>query len=353
MKTHSATVGARRRARDLRWRLAACIVALAALCPALAGAQAPYPAKSVRIVVPYAVGGIADTFSRLLAVALAESTGQTVVTDNRPGGNGLVGSDIVAKAAPDGSTLLVSGLNSYWIKSGLGADVPFHPLRDLTPIAFMVSSSWIVVVHPSVQATTLRELVDLAKSQPGALNYGSAGYGTFSQLFESIKHRAGIDATTSRTKGEGESSRRCPRRRHRHLGVDDGVPGRGPGGFAPSPRRDDAGALPTADGGRNAPGAGRVHRPVGPAGFPGRAATQRRSAQSWRRPGTRAPAGLRRDFRRHDAGAIRRVPAPRSRPGSAWPERPPRLSVTAVAVGSVAACAGGSHFPGRAASRPR
>jgi tripartite-type tricarboxylate transporter receptor subunit TctC len=205
MKTHSATVGVRRRARDLRWRLAACIVALAALCPAIAGAQAPYPARSVRIVVPYAVGGIADTFSRLLAVALAESTGQAVVTDNRPGGSGLVGSDIVAKAPPDGGTLLVSGLNSYWIKSGLGVDVPFHPLRDLTPIAFMVSSSWIVVVHPSVQATTLRELVDLAKSQPAALNYGSAGYGSFSQLFlESIKHRAGIDVTHVPYKGEGE-----------------------------------------------------------------------------------------------------------------------------------------------------
>lgn len=125
------------------------------------------------------------------------------MTDNRPGGNGLVGSDIVAKAAPDGSTLLVSGLNSYWIKSGLGADVPFHPLRDLTPIAFMVSSSWIVV-HPSVQVTT-HSRGRPGEIEPGALNYGSAGYGTFSQLFlESIKHRAGIDATHVPYKGEGE-----------------------------------------------------------------------------------------------------------------------------------------------------
>ena len=109
MKTHSAPAVVRRRASDLRWRLAACIVALAVLCPALAGAQAPYPAKPVRIVVPYAVGGIADTFSRLLAVALAESTGQTVVTDNRPGGNGLVGSDIVAEAAPDAARCSSAG----------------------------------------------------------------------------------------------------------------------------------------------------------------------------------------------------------------------------------------------------
>jgi len=205
VRTLTAPAALRRSARALRCRFAACIVALVALCPAPAGAQSAYPTRPIRIVVPYAPGGIADTFSRLLAAALSESTGQAATVDNRPGGNGLVGSDIVVKAAPDGSTLLVTGLNSSWIKSGLGADQPFHPLRDLTPIAFMVTSTWLVVVHPSVPATTLGELVDLAKSKPGTLNFGSAGYGTYSQLFlESIKHRAGIDVIHVPYKGESE-----------------------------------------------------------------------------------------------------------------------------------------------------
>ena len=154
-----------------------------AFCLGVATASAQgYPAKAVRIVVPFAPGGSADTLGRIVASKLAESLGQNFVVENRPGAGGLLGSELVSKSAPDGYTLVVSGVASHAIAPALAAKAPFDPLRDFTHIALFGGPPAVFGVHPSLPAKDLKGFVAFARARPGELSYGSPGNGTQGHL---------------------------------------------------------------------------------------------------------------------------------------------------------------------------
>ena len=159
-----------------------------ALCAADSGAQ-QYPQHSIQFVVATAPSGGTDAVGRLIAQKLAEALGQNVVVDNRPGASGSIGSALVAKAAPDGYTLLVANVGHVAMNPAI-TRVPFDTLRDFAPVTLLASGPLILITHPSVPAKTVRELVALAKSQPGKLNYSTGGSGTTShfgmELFKSV-----------------------------------------------------------------------------------------------------------------------------------------------------------------------
>ena len=153
---------------------------LAALAiPGVARAQSDYPSRQVRIVVPFPAGGGLDALARALADRLQAQWRQPVVVDNRPGGATVPGTDIVAKAAPDGHTLLITADNSITSNPHLIRSMPFDPMRDLAPISHLVDVHQMVVVHARVGATNMAELVAAARARPGALNFAS--YGNASQ----------------------------------------------------------------------------------------------------------------------------------------------------------------------------
>ena len=169
------------------------ILTVFAVCASTAFAQA-WPAKPVRVIVPFAPGGSADTLGRLVSLKLSEQLKENFVVENRGGAGGVVGSEIVAKAAPDGYTLVVSGIASHVIAPLLPQGTPYDPLKDFTHIALLGGPPAVLAVNPSLQATDLQQFVALAKSQPGKLTYGSPGNGTQGQLVaELFKRLAGID----------------------------------------------------------------------------------------------------------------------------------------------------------------
>lgn len=152
-----------------------------------------WPAKPVHIIAPFAPGGTADTLGRIVAQKLTESLKESFVVENRPGAGGAVGSEIVAKAAPDGYTLVVSGIASHVLAPALQG-TPYDPIRDFTHIALFGGPPAVLAVNPSLKVKDLREFVALAKSKPGAISYGSPGNGTQGQLVaELFKQRAGIN----------------------------------------------------------------------------------------------------------------------------------------------------------------
>lgn len=170
------------------------VVTLATLTATGAAAQA-WPQKSVRVIVPFAAGGTADTLGRIVSAKLSESLGQTFVIENRGGAGGVNGADLVAKSAPDGYTLVVSGIASHVIAPALAqsAKFPFDPLRDFTHIALFGGPPAVFAVHPSLPFKTLPQFVTYAKAHPGTLNYGSPGNGTQGHLIaELFKQTAGI-----------------------------------------------------------------------------------------------------------------------------------------------------------------
>ena len=149
----------------------------------LAVAQAPtYPDKTIRIVVPFPVGGIADTFGREIGKKLTETWGQPVVIDNRTGAGGNIGADVVAKAPPDGYTLVIGNIGTHAVNVSLFQNMPFDTIKDFTPIAHVLDAEGLLVVNPSIKANTVAELIALARAQPGKLSYGSGGLGTTSHL---------------------------------------------------------------------------------------------------------------------------------------------------------------------------
>src|SRR6478752_5613282 len=146
-------------------------------------AQTPtYPDRPIRIVVPFPVGGIADTFGREIGKKLTESWGQPVVIDNRTGAGGNIGADIVAKAPPDGYTLVIGNIGTHAVNVSLLPAMPYDTIRDFTPIVHVMDAEGLLVVNPSIAATTVPELIALARAQPGKLSYASAGVGTTSHL---------------------------------------------------------------------------------------------------------------------------------------------------------------------------
>jgi tripartite-type tricarboxylate transporter receptor subunit TctC len=151
------------------------------LVPLLAAAQS-YPSKPVRIVAPFPPGGVADVLARAIQPGLQAALGQQVIIDNKPGAGGNVGADIVAKADPDGHTLLLASAGILTINQFLYGKMPFDPAKAFAPITVVGDMPNIVVVHPKTGITTLKGLIDKAKAEPGKLNFGSAGNGTTTHL---------------------------------------------------------------------------------------------------------------------------------------------------------------------------
>jgi len=163
----------------------------AALAP-LASAQ-EYPSKPVRIIVPFAAGGPADVYARVLAQRLQESLGQPFVVDDRPGGGSVIGTDAVAKSAPDGYTLLLMS-NTHTVNESLMTNKPFVLMRDFVGVAPINYSDLLLAVHPSVKASTIAELIAEAKAAPGKMSYASSGPGTpYHMAGELFKAMAGVD----------------------------------------------------------------------------------------------------------------------------------------------------------------
>ena len=161
-----------------------------------------YPAKPVRMVVTFPAGGPTDVIMRIIGQKLTDRWGPPVVIDNRGGAGGIVGTEIVAHAAPDGYTFLVGTAGGMTINPALHAKLSYDPFRYFAPVAMLVNNPQILVVHPAVPAKTLKELVALAKSRPGQLNSASAGTGTATHLgLELLKLTAGIDVVHVPYKG--------------------------------------------------------------------------------------------------------------------------------------------------------
>jgi len=161
------------------------IILLALVVIGLGGAPSAaqtYPSKPVRIIVPTSPGGITDTLARALAQRLTESFGQTVIVENRPAGAGQIGMDFVAKSAPDGYTLMVNSDAAFVVNPHLYSKLPYDSIADFIPISGLGISPQALVLHPSVPANTLGELIAYAKTRPGALNYGTFGIGTSGHL---------------------------------------------------------------------------------------------------------------------------------------------------------------------------
>ena len=178
-------------------------IAAAMLCAGVTSAQ-NYPNRPVRIIVPYAAGGGTDLNARPVAQKLTERWGQSVVVDNRPGGNAMIGSDAVAKAAPDGYTLLFHASSEIVTNVSLFKKVPYDPIKDFAPITLASTTAVIIVTHPSLPAKNVKQLIALAKSRPGALSYASVGTASPQHLAgEMLKGLAAIDMQHIPFKGAG------------------------------------------------------------------------------------------------------------------------------------------------------
>jgi tripartite-type tricarboxylate transporter receptor subunit TctC len=184
------------------------IYGMAMSLPAVSEAQqssSPWPARPVRLVVPFPAGGFSDVLVRVMTPRLAERLGQPVVVDNRPGASGNIGADIVAKAAPDGYVVLVNSGN-FASNAALHKKLPFDSIRDFAPITLLAETPLVIVVHPSLPVKTVRELVALAKSRPGELNYASSGAGTTGHFAgELLKSTAHVEMVHVPYKGSGPS----------------------------------------------------------------------------------------------------------------------------------------------------
>ena len=185
------------------WLLSAFICATSAfICvPSLALAQS-YPSKPIRFVVPYPAGGPLDTIARLLGQKVGEGVGQPVVVDNKPGAGGNIGADIVAKSPADGYTILMGAVATHAINPTLYASIPYDPARDFAPITQVASTPNVLVVNPSVPASSVREFIAHAKANPGKLNFGSGSTGSAGHLAgELFKTMAGVEMTHVPYKG--------------------------------------------------------------------------------------------------------------------------------------------------------
>ena len=160
-------------------------VVMGAMFAALAAASAQsqnYPAKTVRIVVPFPAGGSTDIIGRVVAEQLTAAFGQQAIVDNRPGANGVIGTELVAKAAPDGYTLLIGGIGSLSINPAIYSKIPYDPVRDFTAIIQIAQVPNVLVVHPSLPVQSVKDLIAFARANPGKLNYGSSGAGRADHL---------------------------------------------------------------------------------------------------------------------------------------------------------------------------
>jgi len=179
------------------------LVAIAGACAALtAGAQA-YPSRPVRLIIPFSAGGAADVPGRILAQRLTEALGQQVVVDNRPGAGSTIGAEAAAKAPPDGYTLFMIS-NTHFVSAALYKKLSYDSLNDYTPVSQITSAPNVLVIHPSLPAKSVRELIALAKSRPGQINYASSGNGSTQHLTGALFCKmAGINMTHIPYRGSG------------------------------------------------------------------------------------------------------------------------------------------------------
>jgi tripartite-type tricarboxylate transporter receptor subunit TctC len=169
------------------------LISAFAVLPLVATAQ-PYPSKPVRIIVNFPAGGVADIYARIIGAKVQESWGQPVVVENRTGGGGNIGADAVAKSAPDGYTLNMSAIGPHAVNVSLFSKMPYDPVKDFAAIALVLEAEGLLVVHPTVPASNVAELIAYARANPGKLTFASAGPGTASHLAgELFKTMAKVD----------------------------------------------------------------------------------------------------------------------------------------------------------------
>jgi tripartite-type tricarboxylate transporter receptor subunit TctC len=190
----------------LSQRMLVCILALASsLCRSVPSCAQDYPGHPVKIVVPFGAGGPADVYSRVLAQYLSDALKQPFVIEDRPGAGSIIGTDAVAKSAPDGYTLLAMS-NTHTANESLIPNKPFHLMRDFAPVASINYSDLVMVIHPSVPAKDLMEFIAYAKSKPGELNYASSGAGTpYHMAAELFKTMSGTNLVHVPHKASGEA----------------------------------------------------------------------------------------------------------------------------------------------------
>jgi tripartite-type tricarboxylate transporter receptor subunit TctC len=170
------------------------LLGLALLCiGSIAHAQSAYPSKTIRFIVPFTPGGSADIFARPIAQKMSESMGQQVVVENRPGSGGVLGSEVVAKAAPDGYTMMMGLTANVAVNPALYTKLPYDPLRDFAPVTLIAAAPYVLLVPTSLPAHNVKELVALARSKPGELAYVSLGSGSMGHLSgEMLASMAGV-----------------------------------------------------------------------------------------------------------------------------------------------------------------
>jgi tripartite-type tricarboxylate transporter receptor subunit TctC len=191
--------------------MARTLLLLLSLCTALthfaSPALAQWPDRPIKLIVPFAAGSSSDTIARIIGAKLGERLGQQVVVENRVGASTVIGTDAVAKAAPDGYTLGLANTTTHAASAALNASLPFDPVKDFIPVAMIGSSPFVLISAPQVQATTLVEFVALAKAKPGTLSYASAGTGTLAHLAgELFKRQAGVEITHVPYRGTAQST---------------------------------------------------------------------------------------------------------------------------------------------------
>ena len=175
---------------------------LLAFCACAAAAQT-YPGRQVRIVVPFAPGGGTDVAARVLAQKLTERVGQSFIVDNRPGASGIIGTELVAKSAPDGYTLLVGSQTVMAVVPAMYGKLNYDTVRDFVPVIRIIDTPTLIAVHPSLPAKSIKELIALAKARPGQLSFGGASGGTPHMFGELFKTLAQVDLLFVPYKGEG------------------------------------------------------------------------------------------------------------------------------------------------------
>lgn len=187
-------------------RIAACLAGACLSLASLLTAAQEYPSKPVRLIVPYAPGGVLDVSARSIAIPLAQELGQQVIVENKPGGGGNIGSDLVARSEPDGYTILMLA-DTNTIAPALYSKLSYDTVRDFAPITLLASGSHVVVAHPSLPVSTIKELVAYAKAHPGRLSYATPGTGTAQHLGgEMMKSAAGgLQVTHVPYKGGGQA----------------------------------------------------------------------------------------------------------------------------------------------------
>jgi len=217
--------------------------------PAPVAAQA-YPARPIRIIVPYPAGGTSDILARSLGEKLTGALGQAVVVENKPGANGNLGADLVAKSPPDGYTLLLADIGALAISPSVYPTLPFDPVRDFAPVTMVAYSPHILVVNPAVPANSVQELVSLTKSKPGKLNFAISGVGGAPHLagvefalrtgvkWEYIPYKGGLAGDRGRRCGTG---RRHAERDACHLSAGQGRQAQAARGVEPPARGGDPG----------------------------------------------------------------------------------------------------------------